>query len=220
MQQYPKSNIKRLRDAIDHVVVLMLENRSFDNLLGWLYADQDPPARQQFEGLSPELWNPLDNIDADGIPFVEKVPIEKNGQEKWRYGKKVSNPVNFRLPDPDPGEGYRDTNHQLFQHYDVGALYPPVPTNMGFVQNYQNAMLYGAYSFGDAPGDPRNIMKCYTPEQTPVLSELARGFAVCDQYYASVPSQTLPNRDFVHAATSNRLRQQPAQGNMRRKNYI
>ena len=45
-------------------------------------------------------------------------------------------------------------------------------------------------------------MKCYTPDQTPVLSELARSFAVCDHYHCSVPSQTIPNRDFVHAATS------------------
>lgn len=45
-------------------------------------------------------------------------------------------------------------------------------------------------------------MTCYTPEQTPVLSALAKNFAVCDQYHASVPSQTLPNRSFVHAGTS------------------
>ena len=63
-------------------------------------------------------------------------------------------------------------------------------------------MLYGTYSFYDAPTDPRKIMTCYTPEQTKVLSELAKNFAICDQYYASVPSQTLPNRSFVHAATS------------------
>jgi phospholipase C len=25
---------------IRHIVVVMLENRSFDNMLGWLYADQ------------------------------------------------------------------------------------------------------------------------------------------------------------------------------------
>src|SRR4051794_17328509 len=32
-------------DNIDHVVVVMMENRSFDNLLGWLYADvqNQPP---------------------------------------------------------------------------------------------------------------------------------------------------------------------------------
>jgi phospholipase C len=45
-------------------------------------------------------------------------------------------------------------------------------------------------------------MKCYTPAQTPVLSELARSFAVCDHYHSSIPSQTIPNRDFIHAATS------------------
>lgn len=200
--QYLEPRSDKLKSAIRHVVVLMLENRSFDNLLGWLYADSAPPDGQHFEGLSRGLWNPLENLDADGIAFVEKVAIEKNGEMKTRHGKAVANPVNFTLPDPDPGEGFRDTNHQLFQKYEVAQQYAPEPTNMGFVQNYQNAMLFSAYSFGDEPGNPRAIMKCYTPQQTPVLSELARSFAVCDQYHCSVPSQTIPNRDFVHAATS------------------
>jgi len=30
--------------GITHIVYVMLENRSFDNVLGWLYADQDPAA--------------------------------------------------------------------------------------------------------------------------------------------------------------------------------
>lgn len=206
MNQYLKSNTGKLQKTIEHVVVLMLENRSFDNLLGWLYADHAPydhaPENQHFEGLTPDLWNPLENIDADGIPFIEKVPVEKNGELKKQYGKVIPNPVDFTLPAPDPGEGFKDTNHQLFQYYEVAQQYPPPPTNMGFVQNYQNAMLYGAFSFGDNPGNPRSIMKCYTPQQVPVLSELARSFAVCDHYHCSVPSQTIPNRDFIHAASS------------------
>ena len=202
MKQYLEPDVTKLRNTIKHVVVLMLENRSFDNLLGWLYADAAPPKGQHYEGLTRDLWNPLDNIDADGMAFVEKVPVERNGDVKKRFGKPVANPVDFTLPRPDPGEGYKDTNHQLFQKYDVPLQYPPPPTNMGFVQNYQNAMLYGTYSFGDEPGNPRSLMKCYTPAQTPVLSELARSFAVCDHYHCSVPSQTIPNRDFVHAATS------------------
>jgi len=141
----------------------MLENRSFDNLLGWLYADTPPydrpPDGQHFEGLTRDLWNPLSNLDADGIPFTERVPVEKCGEPKTRHGREIPNPVNFALPNPDPGEGFKDTNHQLFQHYDVPLQYPPPPTNMGFVQNYQNAMLYGAFSFGDQPGDPRSIMR-------------------------------------------------------------
>jgi phospholipase C len=45
---------------IEHIVLVMMENRSFDNLLGWLYdennrpafniPDQQPPT---FEGLKP-----------------------------------------------------------------------------------------------------------------------------------------------------------------------
>jgi phospholipase C len=202
MSQYLQPNIPKLKDSIDHIVVLMLENHSFDNMLGWLYSDEEPPYGQEYLGLQKDLWNPLNNVDADGIAFIEKVGIEKNGQPKFRFGKEIPNPEDFTLPNPDPGEGFKDTNYQLFQTYDVPQAYPPPPTNMGFVENYQKAMLYGAFSFGDDPVNPRSIMKCYTPEQTPVLSTLAKNFAVCDQYFCSVPSQTLPNRDFVHAATS------------------
>lgn len=200
--QYLKPNEKALEN-IDHVIVLMLENRSFDNLLGWLYDDEDPPRGQEFEGLRPDFWNPLDNVDADGKRFTEKVYVRKNGGQP-RYSGSRARPaeLSFTLPDPDPGEGFGDTNFQLFGTYDVGALYPPEPTNMGFVNNYASAMQYGTYSYGDRPTDPRYIMTCYTPQQTPVLSTLAREFAVCDQWCASVPSQTLPNRDFIHAATS------------------
>src|SRR5438876_8998170 len=95
---------------IKHVIVLMLENRSFDNLLGWLYDGAAPPRGQKFEGLHRGLWNPLDNIDADGIPFVEKVYVRKNG-EPLPYGRQPKpKPPNFCLPEPDPGEGYRCTN--------------------------------------------------------------------------------------------------------------
>jgi phospholipase C len=36
----------------------------------------------------------------------------------------------------------------------------------------------------------------------PVLSGLARGFAVCDYWFCSAPTETLPNRAFVNAGTS------------------
>jgi phospholipase C len=190
--------------GIDHVVVLMLENRSFDNLLGWLYDEAEPPRGQRFEGLRSDMWCPLANVDADGVPFTEKVYVRKNGAPAKRglRGRPQPTEADFRLPDPDPGEGFVDTNEQLFGHTRVADLYPPEPANQGFVDNYARAMLYGTYSFGDPPTDPRAIMTCYTPEQVPVLSTLAREFAVCDAWHCSIPSQTLPNRDFVHAATS------------------
>ncbi len=201
--QYLQPRPKTLKENIDHIVVLMLENRSFDNLLGWLYeGDNQPPRGQKFEGLSWDLWNPLNNIDSDGNPFTEKVGIRKNGHQ-FKIGKKaMQGEVDYTLPSPDPGEGYRDATHQLYGNYLVDDVYPPEPTGLGYVENYKNAMLYGTYSFQDAPTDPREIMTCYTPAQTPVLSMLAKEFAVCDEWFCSVPSQTLPNRDFIHAATS------------------
>jgi phospholipase C len=37
----------------------------------------------------------------------------------------------------------------------------------------------------------------------PVISQLARQFAVCDQWHASAPNQTWPNRFFMHCSTAN-----------------
>jgi phospholipase C len=46
-------------------------------------------------------------------------------------------------------------------------------------------------------------MHYFPPAQVPVLSELARSFAVCDQWHASAPCQTWPNRFFLHTGTAN-----------------
>jgi len=46
-------------------------------------------------------------------------------------------------------------------------------------------------------------MEPFSTDQLPVISALAANFAVSDQYFSSVPSQTWPNRSFVHAGTSN-----------------
>src|SRR6266567_3826158 len=54
--------------AIEHVVVLMLENRSFDHMLGFLYSAEGnvSPTRQPFEGLTGSESNP----DSSGNPVT------------------------------------------------------------------------------------------------------------------------------------------------------
>ena len=45
--------------AIEHIVVLMLENRSFDHMLGYLYYPGNvAPSGQPFEGLAGTESNP------------------------------------------------------------------------------------------------------------------------------------------------------------------
>jgi len=47
---------------IDHIVQLMLENRSFDQMLGFLYSDSGNTAQSghAFDGLTGTEWNPDD----------------------------------------------------------------------------------------------------------------------------------------------------------------
>ena len=154
-------------NKINHVVVLMLENRSFDCLLGQLY-----PHSADFNGLTGTESNP----NPPGPPVtVWNAP--------GGTGKEV-----MSIPDPDPGELWTDINQQIcgLQTYS-----PPAPgTEMkGFVANY----LYQA-TLPDNAGlsyDPRAVMHFFKPDQVPVISTLAASFAVSDAWFASAPCQTL-----------------------------
>ena len=74
----------------------------------------------------------------------------------------------------------------------------------GFVADYIST--YRAVR-GEDPDyvEYRQIMQGHTTAQVPVLSEIARGFAVFDHWFSEVPSQTFPNRSFWTAATSSGL---------------
>lgn len=178
------NNLKK----IDHIVELMLENRSFDHMLGFLYADANnkSPAGDAFDGLTGRETNPDDL-----------------GREISVYAIKATDPNPYLMPGADPGEGFLNTNYQLFSTDDPQA--GAVPTNKGFVVNFKSAIASDlANHFKDTiPGTQASqIMGMYTPELLPILSGLAKGFAVCDAWFASVPTMTMPNRAFALAATS------------------
>ncbi|MFF6946942.1 alkaline phosphatase family protein, partial [Streptomyces lavendulae] len=178
----------RLLDRIDHFVVLMLENRSFDHMLGFLYTDQGnrSSAGHPYEGLTGAESNP-----------------DRSGTETAVFRIDSTRPGAYYMPGANPGEGYRQTNRQLF-----GTANPPTPapaaTNRGFLIDFadmldrrleQGASVYPGTTAAD-------IMGCFAPGSLPVLSSLARGYAVCDHWYGSVPTETIPNRAFACAGTS------------------
>ena len=102
----------------------------------------------------------------------------------------------------DPAHEFPDVLHQLCgmtATYPRGGEYPPI-NNSGFV---------GSYVTGGGR-NPGEIMRCYTPDQLPVLNALAREFVVCDNWHSSMPGPTWPNRMFVHAASSAGLDHSPA----------
>jgi phospholipase C len=173
--------------SVDHVVVLMLENRSFDHMLGYLYPGNVTPAGQPFEGLAGTESNP----DSGGQP-VTVFPIEPAAANA------------YLMPGSDPGEGYLATNSQLYGS-DTAPASGTAATCQGFVTDYAYTLGWetqeGTWNIvaGTTADD---IMGCYTPAALPVLSALAKGYAVCDQWFCSAPTETLPNRAFTCAATS------------------
>jgi phospholipase C len=174
--------------SVNSVVVLMLENRSFDHMLGYLYPGKVTPSGQPFEGLMGTESNP----GSSGQP-VTVFPIEP------------TTPNAYYMPGADPGEGYMSTNSQLYGNTKAPASGLAAP-GQGFVSDYAYTLDWQSKETASWPivtgtveGD---IMGCYTPAALPVLSTLATGYAVCDQWFSSVPTETMPNRAFALAATS------------------
>jgi phospholipase C len=129
---------------IKHVFVLMMENRSFDHLLGLC-----------------------------GLPGISAPDAS--------WGLRPGAPDRTAL---DPPHEFEDVQAQIAGN----------PPNSGFHQQpYAGVALQG---FG--------------PSCLPVLSTLAREYLLFDNWHASMPGPTWPNRFFVHAATSGGLDNSPS----------
>jgi phospholipase C len=158
---------------IEHIVVLMLENRSFDHMLGQV------PGVNGVTGAEENFWTP--DVPASG---GVRVTFDAKPRKQLRT---------------DPGH---DLDHVRVQLYgSAGDTFPVPSSSSGFLAQYLERI-------GGDPTDPKRrsraeeIMKCFSLNGLPVLTGLARAFAVCDAWYSSVPGPTWPNRFFLHAATS------------------
>lgn len=175
---------------ITHLFVLMLENRSFDHLLGW----SDLKGKDAKTGADTALCGLSDTCT--------------NTYKGQIY--KATKGADFVMP-VDPGHEFLDVAEQLCGATGAaykGGPYPPID-NSGFVSNY------AATSSGIKDGEVSakdnfaEIMKGYDPAQLPTMIALASQFAVCDHWFASLPGPTWPNRFFVHAASSGGLDHSP-----------
>ena len=181
-------------ERIDHWVVLMLENRSFDSLLGHLpHIDSE----DGLIGREIELPSPVGPV-------------------------RVAPTTDLRSPLPDPGEGFGNVNVQLFGEYlpqsNAGRspypLFPDpmvapfnappagtVPTMDGFAHDF-----YWNYRWekGHEPtlDQVATIGGVFTPQTAPVINTLASEYAVFTHWHCEAPTCTFPNRAFFHCGTS------------------
>ena len=171
--------------AIEHIFVLMLENRSFDHMLGF----------SQVTGADAETG---ETTQIDGLV----------GTESNSYGGKtytVSPSATFTMS-TDPGHEFSDVVTQLAgpnSTFPTGGPYPPVNCS-GFAANFATR----------GGSDPGTALTCFDPAHLPVLTTLCREFTVCDRWFSSMPGPTWPNRFFVAAASSDGLDHSPTLGEL------
>jgi phospholipase C len=177
---------------VRNVFVLMLENRSFDHMLG-------------FSGVTGFDAATGAATSVDGLAGTEA--NEYQGQTYH-----VAQPAPEMMT-VDPGHEFVDVVMQLCGPgavYPPGGAYPPID-NSGFVADYVESP---SSEEGKATVNYGDIMRCQSPQQLPVLNALAREFAVCDHWHASMPGPTWPNRFFVHAGSSGGLDDSPTNAEM------
>jgi phospholipase C len=157
---------RALLAPIDTFVVVMLENRSFDHLLGGLRMDRDYAGAHAITGLTGAETNP---DGAGHLVSVARLPGDGSGnmvpEHDWRSVARTWN-------------GGR---------------------NDGFLA--VNSGQYGT-----------EAMSYVARDQVPYFHALADRFTVFDHWFSSFMGQTWPNRYFLHAATSQGLRENKPMG--------
>ncbi len=165
------------KSRIKHLFVLMLENRSYDHMLGFSQitgTDAETGQRTSAEGLK--------GSESNVYEFVTTT---------------VSQAAPDRVTPPGPAHQFNDVLIDLcgpeFDNKQLnGQPYPKV-VGTGY------AAAYGIITDKTRAGE---VMRCFSKADLPVLNALASEFVLCDHWFSSMAGPTEPNRMFVHAATS------------------
>jgi phospholipase C len=182
---------------VNHIIIVMQENHSFDNYFGALpYAPGTPyhsPAGNS--GCSPNDHHCVDGlscqIDATGALHCFDSNLDDNGSQVFAFHE------TSRCVAPD-------LNHSWFQtHQEANYLNPR--NTLG------QSLMDGFVRVNDATEQLDNGVETPTEDQTigffnqadiPFYYDLAQKFAMSDRHFASLLGPTFPNRSYLLAATS------------------
>ena len=157
-------------DRIDHIVVVMLENRSFDHMLGYLSL----PAALGGKGRD----------DVDGLKGPGTNYNEHAGQ---RYPIHHLDRTQFAGEVEDPDHSGQSVDQQLSNG------------GQGFVENFARISTERAQKLNAPVPDPGLVMGYYDSDDLPVYDHLASEYCVVDRWFSSVAGATWPNRLYALA---------------------
>jgi phospholipase C len=161
---------KRLQ-GVKHIVVLMMENRSFDQMLGFLGKDGKVPGVNGLSG--GEV-----NYDEDGKAY----PSFEWDEEETSFHPPADR--SGKILDPCHGPGCVAEQLQTYEGQTPG----------GYVKNFLRRKNKKGERI-EIPEEYRGLpMGYYSERHLPVYDLLGSEYAVCDAWHSSIPGDTWPNR--------------------------
>lgn len=156
---------------IETFVIVILENRSFDHMVGYLsLANANPPM-------------PVDGLRDDPV---------------WQanYGNDFGG-ASYNIMQLDPGHTVFDPPHTstaISQQITTPPHLASLNKMGGFVASYANPTYYKAGDPQPPAADLPLVMGYYDKQSSYVFDFFARNFAICDKWFSSLPASTQPNR--------------------------
>lgn len=160
-------SIANLKDKIENVVWILLENRSFDNILGGV--------------TKAGLDNPANNG-----PYSNPQNVNNPSSQKW-----YTTPKDFDSVLHDPDHSVTGNNFEFYGTFtpDNAAIANGTlkPSNVGFMQRQLDR-----YPGIDATTADREVMGYYTESEIPTLMDLVDDFTTFNYWHSCVPGVSDP----------------------------
>ncbi|MGI9014407.1 MAG: alkaline phosphatase family protein [Phycisphaerales bacterium] len=176
-----------LLGQIDHFVFVMMENRSFDHMLGFL-SHPSHGARTDIDGLERE---------SPGLGGVLGGGVAKSRV----LGGDLEGTVATPLPGPNPQFRPNLPHHHesVLRQINNGKM-------NGFASEYARE-LASTHELNPKGflNDPERALRFQTKEIVETYADLADKYAVCDRWFSSVPAGTYPNRSCYYTGVTSSL---------------
>jgi len=151
-------------DAIKTIVVVMMENRSFDHMLGYLSLP------------------PFNRTDVNGLKTDPAWLAQFNNYDNGRAIQPFLNTDPYDMPDDfDP------PHERPNMAGNLGTLQNNVYPMNGFVSSIPS-------SVSTNPDVRKLVMSYFGAEQVSMSHFFSQNFAICDNWFSAIPAGTQPNR--------------------------
>ena len=170
--------------AVDTIVVVMMENRSFDHLLGWMSLPQYDN-RSDIDGLK----GPID-------PKTRELtaPEYRNRARNRVWHPYLAEKDAWLASDlPHGRNGVRTQMRYVLPGYLADVQTGEKYTREGFAMDGFADALFEENPKLPQGSRPQSMMMM-PPELVPATAFLAREFLVCDRWFSPIPTDTHPNR--------------------------